>query len=144
MQISFIKSGFNSYGGTFNEPFRYFGRIISDRFKKEEIEFTFKEIEIILSVFSNKQKQKENEAYNEWYNKLPRYFRSKNKVIVTLPILETEKTLEDVFKSIYLAFEIIISKKKKDDIYDQDKIKQILSLLEAELNKTDLWELNKQ
>ncbi|WP_162789373.1 hypothetical protein [Flavobacterium fluviale] len=69
MQINFIKSGYGTYGGSLTEPFRYFGRIISDRFKEQGIEFPFKEIEIILALFSNKPKGKDKEIYNDWFNK---------------------------------------------------------------------------
>lgn len=43
MQIYFIKSGYNSYGGTFKEPFRYFGRIKKAHFKKEIINYRSRE-----------------------------------------------------------------------------------------------------
>lgn len=144
MQIYFIKSGYNSYGGAFNEPFRYFGRIISDRFKEEEIEFPFKQIEIILALFSNKPKGKDKEIYNDWFNKLPRYHRGKNILTVTLPVFKTEQNLEDVFQLIYRGFEIIFAKKKKEDLYDIERVKQVLSLLEIELQNTDLIKLNEQ
>ncbi|KAF2326403.1 hypothetical protein [Flavobacterium ginsenosidimutans] len=144
MQIYFIKSGYGTYGGTFNQPFRYFGRIISDRFQAQGIEFPFKEIEIQLARFSNKPKGKDKEIYNGWFNKLPNYYRGKNIVRVTLPVFETEQNLDDVFEIIYRGFEIIFSKKKKDDLYDTERIKQILSLLETELQNTDLIKLNEQ
>ncbi|MCV2485305.1 hypothetical protein OD917_10245 [Flavobacterium sp. SH_e] len=144
MQFCFIKSGYGTYGGTFDEPFRCFGRIISDRFQQEEIEFPYKEIEIQLACFSNKPKGKDKEIYNDWFNKLPNYYRGKSMVRVTLPIFETERILDDVFKLIYHGFEIIFAKKKKDDLYDTERVKQILFLLEKELQNTDLWELNKK
>lgn len=144
MQIDFIKSGYNSYGGTFNEPFRYIGRIISDRFQAQGIEFPFIEIEIQLAHFSNKPKGKDKEIYNGWFNKLPNYYRGKNMVRVTLPVFETEKAVDDVFKLIYRGFEIIFTKKKKDDLYDTEKVKLVLSLLETELQNTDLIKLNEQ
>jgi len=57
--IHFSKSSHGSYGGGLKEPFRYFGRVISDKFKKEAIELPFKEIEIQLAFFSLKaQKMK--------------------------------------------------------------------------------------
>jgi len=140
MKVDFIKSSYGIYGGGLNEPFRYFGRIISDRLKKENIEFPFDEIEIQLTTFS--QKEKKNEDYTNWYKKLPYYYRGKNMVRVILPITKKENSLDDVFQSINEAFEIIISKKKKVDNYDSDKIKSILFQLEKELQTTDLWELN--
>lgn len=144
MQINFIKSGYGTYGGSLTEPFRYFGRIISDRFKEQGIEFPFKEIEIILALFSNKPKGKDKEIYNDWFNKLPRYYRGKNRLTITLPVFETEKSLEDIFELIYRGFEIIFAKKKKDDLYDTEKVKQILSLLKTELQNTDLVKLSEQ
>ncbi|RYJ39084.1 hypothetical protein NU08_1922 [Flavobacterium anhuiense] len=144
MQIYFIKSGFNSYGGTFNEPFRYLGNIISDRFRTEGVEFPFKEIEIILALFSNKPKGKDKEIYNDWFNKLPRFYRGKNILSVTLPVFANEKSLEDIFQLIYRGFELIFAKKKKDDLYDIEKVKQVLSLLEIELQNTDLRKLNEE
>ncbi|MGE8344079.1 hypothetical protein BSF41_01160 [Flavobacterium sp. ACN2] len=144
MQIYFIKSGYGTYGGTFDEPFENFGRIISDRFQQEEIGFPYKEIEIQLACFSNKPKGKDKEIYNDWFNKLPNYYRGKSMVRVTLPVFETERTLDDVFKLIYSGFEIIFAKKKKDDLYNAELVKQVLSLLEAELQNTDLWQLNRE
>ncbi|NDV67180.1 hypothetical protein, partial [Bacteroides sp. 224] len=57
MWIYFSKSSFGTYGGGLKEPFQYFGRIISDKFKKENIELPFEEIEIQLAFFSPKAKK---------------------------------------------------------------------------------------
>ena len=46
MWIHFSKSGDSWGGGTLNEPFIYFGRIIADRFKAEDIQFPYGEIDI--------------------------------------------------------------------------------------------------
>jgi len=144
MYIYFRKSGYGTYGGSLDEPFEYFGRIISDRLEKEEVEFPFEEIEVELALFSIKPKGKDKEVYNDWFNKLPNYYRGRNMIRITLPIFKNEKTLEDIFQLVYKAFEILFIKKKKDDFYDTEKIKQILLLLESELQNTDLYKLNKQ
>jgi|GEM_PF-2691223 len=141
MKIDFIKSTCDSYGGELDEPFRYFGKIISDRFEQEGIKFSFEEIQIQLAFFSDKLSDKH--FYINWYNKLPGYHRSKNMVKVILPVLETEKCLEDVFKLAYKAFKVMFQRKKETDIYDQQKVLQTLLCLESELQNTDLWNLNK-
>ncbi|MDR2905896.1 MAG: hypothetical protein LBU73_08080 [Helicobacteraceae bacterium] len=138
MWIHFNKSSYGSYGGGLNEPFRYFGRILSDKFQTENIEFPYGEIEICLTFLSPKDDQK----HIDWFNKLPYYYRGKTMVRVVLPMVEEEKNLTDVFQLIYKAFDIIISKKKKSDIYDAEKLKSTLILLEKELQTTDLRELN--
>jgi hypothetical protein len=56
MRIYFNKSSYGSYGGGLNEPFCHFGRIISDKFQAENIEFPYKEIEICLAFLSPKAK----------------------------------------------------------------------------------------
>lgn len=140
MWIHFSKSNYGSYGGGLNEPFLYFGRIISDRLKEKNIEFPFEEIEIQLATFS--QKGKKNEEYTEWYKKLPYYYRGKKMLRVTLPVEKEEDNLTEVFMLIHKAFETIISKKKKDDNYDSNKLKSTLLQLEEELKVTDLWQLN--
>ncbi|QSW88668.1 hypothetical protein J0383_20805 [Flavobacterium endoglycinae] len=144
MDIYFIKSGYNSYGGGFKAPFTHLGRIISDRFEAEKIEFSFQEIEIQLAIFSNKPKGNNKEVYTNWFNKLPVYYRGKSMVRVTLPIFKNEEDLNDIFKWIHEVFEIIARKKKKDDVLNVERMKEVLILLETELNKTDLWELNKK
>jgi hypothetical protein len=115
------------------------GRIISDKFQAEKIEFPYEEIEIGLVFLPPEEK---NEKYREWYNKLPYYYRGKNMVRVSLSVLEKEKTLADVFKFIYGAFDVIISKKKKGDAFDTEKLKSTLENLEKELESADLWELD--
>lgn len=142
MKINFIKSTCDSYGSELDEPFRYFGKIISDRFERDGIGFSFEEIEIQLALFSNELKEKD--VYVNWYNKLPNYHRGKNMVRVILPVLESEKCMEDVFQFVYRTFKILGLKKKKDDRYDGEQIQQTLLLLETELQNTDLWELNKR
>ena len=141
MNIHFAKSEYGSYGGGLNEPFRYFGRILSDRFQAEGIGFSFEEMEIQLAFLSPKVKKEE---YINWYNKLPGYYRGKKMVRVTLPVAEKEKTLTDVFRLIHHAFDILASRKKKDDIFDTEKIKSTLIQLEKELQEVDLWELNQK
>ncbi|NDV94600.1 hypothetical protein D0T84_06645 [Dysgonomonas sp. 521] len=140
MWIHFSKSSFGIYGGGLKEPFRYFGRIISDKFKKENIELPFEEIEIQLALFSPKAKK--DETYTEWYKKLPYYYRGKKMTRVILPVEKQKDNLEDVFLFINKAFEIITSKKKKDDNYSSDKLKSTLLQLEEELKIVDLWELD--
>jgi len=138
MWIHFSKSSYGSYGGGLNEPFCYFGRVLSDKFQTENIEFPYGEIEICLTFLSPKDDQKRI----DWFNKLPHYYRGKTMVRVALPMVEEEKNLTDVFQIIYKAFDIIIAKKKKDDIFDTEKLKSTLIQLEKELQSTDLWELN--
>jgi hypothetical protein len=139
MWIHFSKNSSNSYGGGLNEPFRYFGRLLSDRFQTESINFPYKEIEICLAFPSSKN---DNEKRKEWFEKLPHYYRGKTMIRVTLPISSQEKNLADVMEVINKAFEIIINKKKKDDNYDAQKLKTTLANLEKELQETDLWKLN--
>ena len=138
--IHFPKSGYGTYGGGLKEPFAYFGRIISDSFEKEKIELPFDEIEIQLAFFSPKAKK--DEVYAEWYKKLPYYYRGKKMIRVILPVEKEEDNLADVFLFIHKAFEIITSKKKKDDNYNPDKLKSTLFQLEEELKTADLWALN--
>ncbi|SHL97728.1 hypothetical protein [Flavobacterium chilense] len=142
MKIDFIKCTHDSYGGRLVEPFRYFGKIISDRFEQEGIMFSFEEIQIQLAFFSANLTDKH--LYINWYNKLPTYHRNNNIVKVILPVLETEKSLEDVFKLACQAFKIMAHKKKEMDIFDEQKIVQTLLSLELELQNADLWDLNKQ
>lgn len=139
MWIHFSKSSSNSYGGGLNEPFRYFGRLLSDKFQTENIVFPLGEIEICLTSPPSK---KDNEKRKEWFEKLPHYYRGKTMIRVTLPMAEQEKNLTDVLEVINQAFEIIITKKKKDDRYDPQRLKAVLSELEKELQETDLRELN--
>jgi len=61
---------------------------------------------------------------------------------VILPVEKQEENLADVFQIIYTAFDILTSKKKKDDNYNPDKLKSTLCHLEQELKTVDLWELN--
>lgn len=138
LDIYFSLSKYGTYGFGLDEPFRYMGRIISDKFQAEEIIFPYKEIEIQRAYFSPKEKK--NEKYVSWYNKLPIYYRGKNMVRVTLPVEKKEKDLANLFELIYKAFDIIISKKK--NIWDTDKIKPALNQLEKELQEADLWEVN--
>ena len=138
--IHFSKSSYGTYGGGLKEPFEYFGRMISDSFKKENIELPFEEIEIQLAFFSPKSEK--NEVYSEWYKKLPYYYRGKKMTRVVLPVEEEENNLADVFLFVYKAFEIITSKKKKDDNYNPDKLKSTLLQLEEELKIADLWKLH--
>lgn len=140
LDIHFSFSKYGTYGFGLDEPFRYMGRIISDKFQAEKITFPYKEIEIQRAYFSPKEKK--NEKYVDWYNKLPAYYRGKNMVRVTLPVEKKEKDLANLFELIYKAFDIIISKKKKTDIWDTEKIKPALNQLEKELQEADLWEIN--
>lgn len=139
MWINFTRTIYGtSYGGGLEEPFQYMGRIISDRFQNKKIEFPYQEIEINLGFLSSHK----NEKALEWYNKLPIYYRGKNMVRITLPMIKKEKSLADVFLLIHKAFDIITAKKKKDDVFDADKIKETLLQLEKELQITDMWELS--
>lgn len=138
MWIHFSKSGDSWGGGTLNEPFIYFGRIIADRFKAEDIQFPYGEIDICLTL----PPIDENKQRKVWFNKLPHYYRGKTMIRISLPIIEQEQNLQDVFKFIHKAFDIIISKKKKGDSYDTNKLQNALCELERELQETDLWELH--
>lgn len=140
MWIYFTKTVYGtSHGGGLNNPFHYFGRIISDRFQSEKINFPFQEIEIGLLFPSSKITGKE---YANWDKQLPHYYRGKNLVRIIFPLIEEEKNLTDVFQLIHKAFDIITSKKKKDDNYNSDKIKSTLLQLEKELELSNLFELN--
>jgi len=140
MRINFVKCEYGGiYGGGLVEPFRYMGRIISNRFQSEKIDFSFQEIEIQLTFLLPEEK---DEQRISWYNKLPLYYRRKNMVQVILPVAKQEENLTDVFHLINKAFNILASKKKKDDIFDVEKINATLSQVEKELQITDLWELN--
>ena len=140
MEIDFVKCEYGGiYGGALIEPFRYMGRIISDKFISEKIEFSFQKIEIQLTFLLPEEK---DEQRINWYNKLPIYYRRKNMVQVILPAAKKEENLTDVFYLINWVFDILASKKKKDDVFDTVKVKTTLSQLENELQATDLWELN--
>lgn len=139
MYIHFTESRYGSYGGGLEEPFRYLGRIMWDKFQSENINFWFEELEIQLTYFSPKVKKEE---YIEWYNKLPIYYRGKRMVRVILPVEEGKKTLDGIIQLIYRAFDILAAKKKKADVFDTEKSKAALIQLEEELRAKDLWELN--
>ena len=140
MQIDFIKCEYGvSYGGRLVEPFRYMGRIVSDRFQAEKIEFSFPKIEIQMTSLLPDEK---DDKRIDWYNKLPIYYRRKNMVQVILPVAKKEENLTDVFHLIDEVFDILTSKKKKDDTFDTEKVKTSLLRLKKELQTTDLWELN--
>jgi hypothetical protein len=132
-----------SFGGGLEEPFTYLNRAVSDRFKAEEIMFPYGEIEIQLTYLPLKADDKAL----EWYSKLPRYYRGKNMVNVYLPVNAQESkggSIETVFGLLHKAFDLIISKKKKDDKYDATKIKMSLHQLEEELKTCDIWEIHEQ
>ena len=139
--IDFIKCEYGGiYGGGLNEPFRYMGRVISDRFQSENIKFPYKEIEIQLTFLKPNEK---NEKHLNFYAKLPNYYRGKNMIRVSVPFsMEQEQNLSDLFQLIYKVFDIIVSKKKNDDVFNPEKIKTSLLKLEEELQMVDLWELN--
>jgi len=141
--IDFIKCEYGgAYGGGLDEPFRYMGRIISDRFQSENIEFSCKEIEIQLTFLKPNEK---SETDINFYSKLPNYYRGKNMIRVSVPFsTEQEKDLSSLFQLIYKVFDIIASKKKKGDVYDKEKIESSLLKLEEELKSADLWELNQK
>jgi len=140
MNIHFVKCEYGiSYGGGFNKPFRYLGRILAERFQAEHIEFSFQEIEIQLTSLPQ---ETQDEKSISWYNKLPIYYRGKNMVRVILPVTEIQENVSDIFQWIYKAFDIIAAKKKKGDLFATEKTKEILNKLETELNATDLFELN--
>ncbi len=138
MNIIFSTSSYGQYGGGLNTPLRYLGNIISDRFLAEDIKLPFERIEIQLAFFTSRVKKEE---YITWYNKLPIYYRRKEIVIVTLPMSGQKNNLSDVFLQVYKTFDLISSKKKKDDITNYDKIKSTLLRLEEELKSIDLLEL---
>ena len=139
MEIYFVKSGYNKYGSGLDEPFKYLPRVVSERFLAENIGFPYQEIEIQLAYLSPTVKKEE---YLKWYEKLPIYYRDKNMVRVILPVTEQVKSLANVFELFYKAFDIIISKKKKNDTFDEAKITPVLLQLEQELEAIDLWELH--
>lgn len=140
MWIHFIKTVYGeSSGGGLDEPFRYMGRIISDRFQVEQIGFPYGEIEINLVSLSPEE---QNEKTIAFYSKLPYYYRGKTMVRVILPMLKEEENLTDVFQFIHKAFDVIIAKRKKTDGFDAEKLKSTLVQLEKELHTTDLWELS--
>ncbi|ABQ03697.1 hypothetical protein [Flavobacterium johnsoniae] len=140
MDIDFLKNDFIVYGGGLIEPFQYFGRIISDKLKQEKIDFPVKEFEINLVNISSLTKVEQE----EYCSKLPYYYRGKNMISLVLLVLEAEKTVENVFQFFYNAFDILFAKKKKNDNYDVEKVRQILTVLELELKNVDLLKLNKQ
>ena len=141
MKIYFSKSEYGSYGGGLDEPFRHIGSVISDRFQTENIQFSFDEFEIVLAYYSANAN---SDKYHAWYNKLPTYYRGKNMARVTLPVERKEENLPTVFQVINSAFDILISKKKKGDVFDVEKVKSTLIQLEHELQSTYLWELDTQ
>ncbi len=142
MWIHFSKAAYGSYGGDFAEPFCYLGRIIADKFQNSSMEFPYSEIEICLAIFT--KKQQDNQQYKDWYNKLPLYYRGKYMIRVTLPVTKGKDTLSSIFQNIYNAFDIIVSKKKKTDNIDPQKVKQALTELENELQDSDMWEVNRK
>ena len=139
MNIYFTKSRYGSYGGGLDEPFRYLGRMIQDKFQSENISFWFEEFDIHLAYLSPNVKKEE---YLDWYSKLPTYYRGKKMVRVSLPVRTDEKKLAGIFKWIYQAFDVLAAKKKKTDDFDPEKVKSSLIQLEEELQAADLWELN--
>ena len=144
MKLNYIKSGNSSWGGALAKPLRYLDRIISDRFRAEDIIFPYESIEITLTFPPDLSKQKEVHIrkYIDWYDKLPYYYRGRKMLIIHLPFSEKNENLIDVFQLTYTAFDIIAAKKKKTDNLDTEKIKSTLQQLEKELQTEDLWELH--
>ena len=139
MQIYVSHTTYNSYGGGFDKPLTYLNSIISDRFQAENIEFPYREIEIFFAYLSHKVK---DARYIEWYSKLPYYHRGKNAVKITLPVPAKPSTLIDIFAHLNKAFDILISKKKKTDTFDSEKVKATLLKLEKDLQSADLYEIH--
>ncbi len=140
MEISIVKSTYNSYGGTFSAPFTYLYQIIADKFAEHQITFPYKEIEIGLAYPSNSRRK--NKDYNEWFEKLPNYYRGKNKVKATIPIENSDENLNTIFDLLNSAFELVLKKKKKTDDYNSQKVVDVLSELKKEMSEVDLWELH--
>ena len=103
MEINFIKCEYGrSYGDELAEPFGYIGRIISDKFILEKIDFAFKEIEIQCTFL---QRNEKNEKSIGFFNKLPIYYRGENMVRVIVPFSKkNEQSLTNLFQLIYMAF----------------------------------------
>ena len=139
MQIYINHTTYNTYGGGFDKPLTYLNSIISDRFQAENIEFPYREIEIMFAYLLHKVKDAQ---YIEWYNKLPYYHRGKNSVEITLPVPAKPSSLVDIFAHLNEAFDILISKKKRTDTFDSDKVKATLLQLEQELQSSDLYEIH--
>ncbi len=142
MWIHFSKIEYGSGGGGFANPFYHLGRIIADKFQDNSIDFPYSEIEICLAFFT--EKQKDNQKCIDWYNKLPIYYRGKCMIRVTLPVNREEDTLSSIFQNIYKAFDIIVSKQKKTDNIDPQKVKHALTELEDELQGSDMWEVHRK
>lgn len=136
MKITFKKQESGSSGGNLDKPLRYLGRILTDIFDYENIEFNVEEIEI---VFSYKSDEGDNEIYKNWYKKLPVFYRGTNLTRVHLAVSNREDTLDNVFEQLNLAFEILDKKKRKTERLNLDKIKSILNDQFLRLKKTDLW-----
>lgn len=140
MRISIIKSKYNSYGGSFSAPFVNLYRILSDKFAEHQIVFPYEEIEIVLAYTSNAGRK--NKDYNEWFEKLPNYYRGKNMVRATIPIENTAENLKNIFDLLHFAFDLILKKKKKTDDYNSQKVMSALLELKQEMTEVDLWELH--
>lgn len=141
MKITFKKQECGSTGGSLEKPLWYLGRIIEERFEKENIEFNVEEIEI---VFSYKSEETESEIYKNWHKKLPVYYRGKNLARVHLAVSNREDNLDNVFEQVNTAFEILEIKKRKSESLSLDKIKSILNDQFIKLKETDLWALHKE
>ena len=139
MQIYINHTTYNSYGGGFDKPLTYLNSIVSDKFKAENIEFPYREIEIMFAYLSRKVKDAQ---YIEWYSKLPYYQRGKNGVKITISVPAKPSSLVDIFAHLNEAFDILISKKKKTDTFDSEKVKATLLKIEQDLQSADLYEIH--
>lgn len=140
--LHFCRNNPGSWGGGLNDPFGRMDIILRDRFQAASIEFPYGEIEICLAFPSSEAE--ESQQRKEWFAKLPIYYRGKTMVRVILPMPGDEETLTDVFQIIHKAFDIIISKRKKTDGYDPEKLKSTLVQLENELQNCDMWEVDRE
>lgn len=142
MRIIISKS---SYGKNYicglSAPFTYIGYILSEILDKIP-QFPFSEIEIERCCFV--KELKDDERYIQWFGKLPLYRKKGNSVHIYLPEINEELKLETILKDIEQAFNIILSKNKKNDAYDLIKVQGALMNLKNILENNDIWVIHKQ
>lgn len=139
MRIFFSESGHGTYTCGLSAPFTYIGYVLSNMLD-EAVKLPFSEIEIECCHFLNELK--DDEKYMKWFSQLPYYRRDKNGVHIYLPKKEGKIILETVLNNIEYSFSIILS--KKNDIYDSNKVQNVLTNLRSYLENNDIWVIHRQ
>ena len=140
MEIWLRKKRFNSSGESFSAPYEHLDRIIANKLIENNITFPFNEIDIELVY--NIESDRKNDKFNQWFKKLPHYYRGKNMIRVSIAAQDEAEYLENIFNLIISSFEILLEKKKKTDDYNSVQVMDSLLELKQEMSQLDLWQLH--